>query len=202
MTSSIPAGFEVGGDEGGPELHGIRRPQRVDRNQALRLSPDRLDGDDLGLLRDSVQGDFSAQDLAEGEQVPKLGGRHRVDTERVENAVLMGHEVAEARGRSQAIRELRRDQAPPGQGQEDLAVAARDVQPGVSQPVRGERDGLLKRNEQVQDDDLASRTIRFEDMGIRGQRSTDAVDGVADRRDLGGGDGSVNHAGPPRAPRG
>ena len=77
-------------------------------------------------------------------------------------------------------REVTRDLPSLGEGEEDLAVAAGHVQPGVGQPVGGERDGFLQRDEQVEDDDLAGRPIGLERARLRRQDAADAIDRVAD----------------------
>jgi len=61
---------------------------------------------------------------------------------------------------------------------------------------------LLQRNEQVEDDYLARRPVSLEPGGVRRQDVADAVDRVADRRDLRGEDGPVNHGGQSPGPPG
>jgi hypothetical protein len=63
--------------------------------------------------------------------------------------------------------------------------------------VRRERHRFLEGDEQVEDDDLAGRAIRPEGQRLRREDTANALDRIADRRNLGRDDRRVNQCEPP-----
>src|SRR5712691_11877968 len=78
----------------------------------------------------------------------------------IQYAVLVCDQIAESGRGGQAKGQISGYDSVLSQATEQLAVGLRDVEPFVGEPVRSQRDALLQGDEQVQDDDLARRTVR------------------------------------------
>ena len=78
----------------------------------------------------------------------------------IQYAVLVCDQIAESGRGGQSLGQISGDDSVLPQATEQLAVGLRDVEPLVGEPVSSQRDTLLQGDEQVQDDDLARRTIR------------------------------------------
>ncbi len=82
-----------------------------------------------------------------------------------------------------------------------VAVSSGQFPPGIGQPVHGEIEARLDRDEDIERDDLARGPVGGERLGRGWQDRSDPLGRVADRRDLRGDDRSIDHVWPRRAAR-
>ncbi len=117
----------------------VRRHRAAEQGASARARcPLSERGRTIGRRAGSAVGDPLADDVAELEQTVELRCGHRVDPRRIENSVLVGHQVAKACGRGERPCEIGGDHTAVGHSQEHLAVAAGHLLARVRQPMSGE----------------------------------------------------------------